>query len=367
MRRFDQRRPNQTHQAFTLVELLVVIGIIAILISILLPTLNNARRAANTVKCAANIRTILQGMRLYATRYNDAIPGSAWTSGAFLLTSEANPRINVARFNNNNVPEIVHFNDFVTPIAKVLGISVDDAAGAIPRGKRFDLARREDPFVCPENKFFAVPYPSLSTIDDPSRPFAAGPMVSYNTPLGFMLRNNPTGANSDSSRIGVVWGRTEFNPPPNYNNTLSKIGKPSEKVFVADGARYSNSNTSPDFDVNFAGTYGGPYSDQGAPMRFSNSWDRGRARGNVANQPGPFDGRLFAFRHGTTKPGQAADAYRINLGFFDGHVETLGDLEASNPKFWFPRGTQLTVNATQIQNDTKRQFFNNRDGIYTIE
>src|ERR1700733_188790 len=73
----------QSHRrlAFTLVELLVVIGVIAVLISILLPALSKAREAANTVKCAANLHGIGLGMADYLANNKGTYPASNYYKG----------------------------------------------------------------------------------------------------------------------------------------------------------------------------------------------------------------------------------------------------------------------------------------------
>jgi prepilin-type N-terminal cleavage/methylation domain-containing protein/prepilin-type processing-associated H-X9-DG protein len=67
------RIQGKKRRAFTLVELLVVIGIIAVLVAILLPALSKAREAANRAACLSNLRQIGQMFYLYANLNKDQI------------------------------------------------------------------------------------------------------------------------------------------------------------------------------------------------------------------------------------------------------------------------------------------------------
>ena len=71
---FSQFGRRDKRGAFTLVELLVVIGIIAVLIGILLPTLGRVREVAKRLVCLSNLRQVYMGVRFYADGNHDMVP-----------------------------------------------------------------------------------------------------------------------------------------------------------------------------------------------------------------------------------------------------------------------------------------------------
>jgi prepilin-type N-terminal cleavage/methylation domain-containing protein/prepilin-type processing-associated H-X9-DG protein len=336
------KRPGRyrCYSGFTLIELLVVISIIALLISILLPSLVGARRTGQRVACMGNLREIASGFTQYGTDNEEALAGAPGGSGVYLMGATTAYGAQVQRW------------DFMGRFAQMWGFGLHQADGnPADVAQRFDDIRSNKAFLCAANKFMATRFSGPSC--------GAGWMVSYNTcrmQLWAEGTADETGFPSDGS--GLSWYNNSFEEklPPGYRPSVTRIGVPANKIVCADGARYSDNAQAPDFDLGVQAAWGGAFSDAGAYSTFTKSWDRGRAPGN--GDAGNVDARMYAFRHSTAEPpiGAPANAFKMNAAFYDGHVETMGDLEASHPKYWLPNGTLIQGTSSVLWPDAIAQF-----------
>jgi prepilin-type processing-associated H-X9-DG protein len=252
-----------------------------------------------------------------------------------------------------------------------MGVNFNQNPDVASRVQRFHFLNNFLVFTCPENAFLATEYPpDQGFLTTAGLTAIVDAMPSYVTAQDFLLAPAPKGVHDFDQPVRYAPNAfDDFVLPSTYTPKITKIGLSAQKIYIADGGKFSEGGsvvgsnfTYPNYVMSYnadasatGGTTGGAYSDYGAFDAFSRALLRTNAPGNGGSTTG-VDGRNYGFRHGNQKPFGLADSYRFNAGFFDGHVETLGDLEGSNPNFWNPKGTVINIAGGVVPNDTANKF-----------
>ena len=175
----DRMSDRRASQGFTLVELLVVVGIIAVLISILLPALNRARDAARTVNCAANLRQIGTCFSYYANE------SGGWLMAIGRLSPDSK-YFNWVDFSNQKYFKGRPVEDLKRPPG-VWACPASEAVTYTGTGATSDYTRNfftgRDTTWGPSTNLYA-PY-KLTRVREPSRGMVAGDGLTYSTTSGY--------------------------------------------------------------------------------------------------------------------------------------------------------------------------------------
>ena len=286
----------QRLKAFTLVELLVVIGIIALLIAILLPALNKARQQANSTYCLANLRSMGQAWAIYLNENYGCLPSEIWYNG-----------------NTAPWPDITWHGSWMGILAD---LKVDSSKEICPSAQEPNPAGNAGfgTNIYAWNGSLQVQGTGIlytgtpSMVDDSSNPISGG----YR--LGSYLFNCYLTRQTDNNFKVVAPSTTDEHWMGRWGSRITQVTHTSDVVLFTDGVWI-------DHDMALATVNGGiiqPAMNTAAPAPYQ--WPAadgldGAAAGN--NTPDGYMSRFFINRHN----------FGINVGFADGSARwvALGD------------------------------------------
>jgi prepilin-type N-terminal cleavage/methylation domain-containing protein/prepilin-type processing-associated H-X9-DG protein len=276
--------------AFTLVELLVVIGVIAVLIALLMPALSGAREAANRAKCLATLRSMHQAAVMHAGEHRGYFPAAGY-NGPRSLNVMATPSglLDAGR------RKYMYFFDSASSVYRPLplpgalghymglnvGVSGSESFGL---GPLFETDALYRPFACPSKDREEIP--ATETLSDDGGRYGA------HIRMGYVFNG------SVLARLIFPWGETPA-------GRVTSIHRPGDVFLFADGNSMGG-------DAGFSVYASYSPHDTARVVARTNQFDYPRHRG------------------------------RINSVFVDGHAETL---LLPNPRFGTnapPNGDDLT-------------------------
>ena len=298
----SRRRAGFREAGFTLVELLVVIGIIAVLIGILLPALNKARASAANVQCSSNMRQVATAMLMYVQNNREILPPirvtgtvNIWPTGFFWADELVNQGyIVAANAYGSGTPNYTQNSVFKCPNSSDMTITNIGLGSGVEPLYPAD-SRNDAGFIYAPTSAYA----SAST--------ATFGIATWYMPTGGVSGNSnlwPPPASSSTFEAAPFVQLTSDADCQNigYKRTIAFIRHPSEMVMMVESNQYNwikkTSTDPPHLLDRLASRHGAFTADgTGLPAKTNRSSNFAFFDGHVASFPtAPFDAQyLTAF------------------------------------------------------------------------